>query len=296
MYISVKEAAQKWGISERRVRALCSQGKIPGTIREGRKWKIPENAQKPEDGRFKTNESLFERIDRKKVQLDSIRPISEEDLKQLMDDFMIEYTYNSNAIEGNTLTLRETDLVLHGLTIDKKPLKDHLEAVGHKEAFEFVQELVDDKKVLTEWDIKQIHFLVLTDRRKDRGVYRTKEVTILGALHKPTQPYLIQEEMERLLQNYNNSTDHIVKKLTQLHLGFERIHPFIDGNGRTGRLLINLELMKAGFPPIDVKYADRLKYYDAFDQYDLTGSSEAMEKLLAGYIENRLDDYLAFLK
>ena len=134
MYISVKQAAEKWGISDRRVRTLCSEGKIPGVTREGRSWKIPEEARKPEDGRYRSAESLLEMIDRKKTELDTRRPLTEGEIERLTEEFVVEYTYNSNAIEGNTLTLRETDMVLRGLTIDQKPLKDHMEAVGHKDA------------------------------------------------------------------------------------------------------------------------------------------------------------------
>ena len=142
MYITVNQAAEKWGISDRRVRILCAEGKIPGVIREGRTWKLPENATKPDDGRFKSAETLLEKIDRKKTELDSKRPLTPGEAERLTEEFAVEYTYNSNAIEGNTLTLRETDMVLRGLTIGQKPLKDHLEIIGHKEAFDFVRDLV----------------------------------------------------------------------------------------------------------------------------------------------------------
>ena len=167
MYMSVKQAAEKWKISDRRVRVLCSEGKIPGVVREGRSWQIPENAKKPEDGRYRSVETLFEVIDRKKSELDSMRPLTEGEIERLTEDFVVEYTYNSNAIEGNTLTLRETDMVLRGLTIDKKPLKDHMEAVGHKEAFYFVRDLVKEQVSISESVIKQIHYLVLADKTDD---------------------------------------------------------------------------------------------------------------------------------
>ncbi len=172
MYITVKQAAEKWGISDRRVRILCSEGKISGAMREGRSWMVPSDAKKPQDGRFKATESLLTAIDRKKRELDTRRPLTEGELERLTEEFIIEYTYNSNAIEGNTLTLRETDMVLRGLTIDKKPLKDHMEAVGHKEAFDFVRDLVKEQMPLSESIIKQIHYLVLADKREDRGIYR----------------------------------------------------------------------------------------------------------------------------
>ncbi|MBQ9764267.1 MAG: Fic family protein [Phascolarctobacterium sp.] len=296
MFITVKQASEKWGISDRRIRVLCSEGKIPGAYQEGRGWKIPTDARKPVDGRYKSKESVLLQIDRKKVELDGRRPLTAGEVARLNEEFIVEYTYNSNAIEGNTLTLRETDLVLRGLTIDKKPLKDHLEAVGHKEAFEFVRELVKDNVPISERVIKQIHYLVLADKKEDRGVYRRVPVRIMGAQHEPAQPYLIEVKMEQLLREFAESTEHIVTKLARFHIEFEGIHPFIDGNGRTGRLLVNLELMKAGYPPIDIKFTDRITYYNAFDEYYVKHNLSAMENLFAGYINARLDMYLDMLK
>ena len=296
MFMSVNEAAEKWGISDRRVRILCSEGKIPGAYRQGRAWKIPVDAVKPADGRYKSSESLLEMIDRKKIELDSRRPLTEGEVSRLNEEFTVEFTYNSNAIEGNTLTLRETDLVLRGLTIDRKPLKDHMEAVGHKEAFVYVRELVKEQVPMSESIIKQIHYLVLADKKDDRGVYRRVPVHIMGAQHEPVQPYLIQPKMEQLMIDYGSSTEHIVTKLARFHIEFEGIHPFIDGNGRTGRLLVNLELMKAGYPPIDIKFTDRIAYYNAFDAYHVKHDLSAMEKLFAGYVNERLDTYLQMLQ
>lgn len=153
-------SCDKWGISDRRVRIVCSEGKIPGVIHEGRNWRIPAEAGKPEDGRYKSAEKLLESIDKKKTELDSRRTLTEGEVERLTEEFVVEYTYNSNAIEGNTLTLREADMVLRGPTIDQKPLKDHMGAVGHKEAFDFVRDLVKDQTPLSERIIKQIHYLV----------------------------------------------------------------------------------------------------------------------------------------
>ena len=296
MFITVKQAAEKWGLSDRRIRVLCAEGKIPGAYQEGRGWKIPADAKKPSDGRYKKAESLLPLIDEKKAKLDNARPLTQGELERLNEDFAIEYTYNSNAIEGNTLTLRETDMVLRGLTIDKKPLKEHLEAIGHKEAFDYVSELVKENAGLSESVIKQIHYLVLADKRDDRGVFRRVPVRIMDAAHEPVQPYLIVPKLNELLHNYAESKDHIITKLARFHIEFEGIHPFIDGNGRTGRLLVNLELMKAGFPPIDIKYTDRLAYYNAFDEYHVKNNLSAMENLFASYVNERLDMYLEILK
>jgi excisionase family DNA binding protein len=183
MFMTVKEAAEKWSISDRRVRILCAEGKIPGAYQQGRAWKIPANAAKPADGRYKSALSLLEIIDQKKAELDKCRPLTAGEVERLNEEFTVEYTYNSNAIEGNTLTLRETDMVLRGLTIDQKPLKDHMEAIGHKEAFDFVRELVQDNVPISERVIQQIHYLVLVDKKDDRGVYRRVPVRIMGAQH-----------------------------------------------------------------------------------------------------------------
>lgn len=296
MFMTVKQAAEKWGLSDRRVRILCAEGKIPGAFQERRSWKIPMDAVKPTDGRFKSTESLLERIDRKKAELDTMRPLTAGEVARLTEEFTVEYTYNSNAIEGNTLTLRETDMVLRGLTIDCKPLKDHMEAVGHKEAFDYVRELVQEKAPMSERVIQQIHYLVLADKKDDRGVYRRVPVRIMGAQHEPVQSYLIRPMMEQLLADFSASQEHIVTKLARFHIEFEGIHPFIDGNGRTGRLLVNLELMKAGYPPIDIKFTDRMAYYDAFDEYHVKHNLSAMEKLFARYIDERLDGYLSMLR
>ncbi len=224
------------------------------------------------------------------------RPLTQGEVERLGEQFIVEYTYNSNAIEGNTLTLRETDMVLRGLTISQKPLKDHIEAVGHKEAFEYISELTKNNTPMSENVIKRVHYLVLADKKDDRGVYRRVPVRIMGAKHEPAQPYLIASKMEQLIDSCIGSTERIVPKLARFHLDFEGTHPFIDGNGRTGRLIVNFELMKAGYPPIDIKYTDRVAYYRAFDVYHEKRSISAMGKLFARYVNERLDMYLQMLE
>lgn len=296
MFITVKEAAEKWGLSDRRVRVLCVEGKIPGAYREGRAWKIPATATKPLDGRYTNSQSLIPILEEKLELLKHRRPLTEGELERLHEEFLAEFTYNSNAIEGNTLTLRETDMVLRGLTIGKKSLKEHLEVIGHRDAFEYVRQLVSDQVELSESVIKDVHYLVLSDKKDDRGIYRKVPVRIMGAAHEPVQPYLIRPKMEQLLDQYIHSEEDIVTKLARFHIEFESIHPFIDGNGRTGRLLINLELMKAGYPPIDIKFTDRLAYYEAFDEYHVKGNVSAMADMFAKYMQQRLDLYLSILE
>ena len=127
-------------------------------------------------------------------------------------------------------------------------------------------------------------------------MYRRVPVRIMGAQHEPVQPYLIEPKMEQLLIWFLESDEHIITKLARFHIEFEGIHPFIDGNGRTGRLLVNLELMKAGYPPIDIKFKDRLSYYNAFDEYYVKNNLSVMENLFAGYVNSKLDSYLKILE
>lgn len=229
-----------------------------------------------------------------------MRPLNETELKRLLDEFIIENTYDSNAIEGNTLTLRETALILQeGLTIAEKPIKDHLEAIGHRDAFEYVMTLADASTPLSERVIKDIHTLVLMNDRLNKGVYRSVPVTILGAIHTPPQPYLVPVQMEQLLADYEGMKRdlHIVEAVTEFHLRFEGVHPFIDGNGRTGRLILNLELIKAGLLPVNIKFADRRKYYDAFDVYHGEAqSAEAMTELITGYEIAELEKRISILQ
>lgn len=304
-YIKVSEAAAKWGISARRVRLLCEQGRIAGVERKGNLYMIPEDAERPIDARTYAKTSLkksytpiLEQINSFKKTLDSCRPLTPAEVEAIKEVFLVEHTYNSNAIEGNTLTLQETALVLQGVTIDKKPLKDHLEAVGYKEAFQYIEELAKQDKDLSEYDIKSIHNLVLADRPEDRGTFRRVNVRIAGALTNPVQPYLIEPKIEELLNNYKvwSETMHIVERVAIFHLQFESIHPFIDGNGRTGRLIMNLQLIKEGLPAINIKFADRRKYYDAFDEYSRTGSTEAMINLVGEAVVSRLREMIDMIK
>jgi excisionase family DNA binding protein len=302
-YITVKQASQRWGISDRRVRLLCAEGRIEGVVRKGRSYLIPADTLKPIDGRSLRGKeipeqyaALFTSIDEMMAELDRRRPLTAGELKRLQDEFLVEFTYNSNAIEGNTLTLQETALALEGVTIDKKPLKDHLEAVGHRDAFLYVVSLVSEKIPISERIIREIHSLVLMDRPEDKGVYRRIPVKIMGAYHEPPQPYLVPVQMERLVADLSKDNRHTIETAALFHLNFEGIHPFIDGNGRTGRLILNLMLMQAGYPPIDVKFADRRKYYTCFDSYYRDNDASPMVNMVGEYVKERLSQYLNLLQ
>lgn len=232
-------------------------------------------------------------INELKEKISTLRPFSQGELERLSEEFAIEYTYDSNAIEGSPLTLEETALILkENITIVEKPLNFHLSAIGHKDAYYYIEELIKGKEELSEREILNIHSLVLMDRSEDKGRYRNINVRIINTTAKVAQPYLIKSKMEELLKWYNSSELSQIEKIAIFHLRFETIHPFIDGNGRTGRLILNFELMKNGYVPINIKYKDRRRYYDAFKVWNEKEDSSLMIDLICDYLIEELNRYI----
>ena len=189
-FMTIKEASEKWNISERRIRQLLQDGRIEGAVKVGNNWNIPINANKPADKRsikldktdfkFDLPENYFNKVDELNEKLNSKRPISKETLKSLKESFNLEWTYNSNGIEGNTLTLRETQVVLEGITVGGKSLKEHLEVINHEQAILFLDDLIKDKEPISEWNIKNIHQLILRGiDDKNAGKYLRKVFEIM---------------------------------------------------------------------------------------------------------------------
>jgi len=230
----------------------------------------------------------FSKIEELNRKLKSLQPLNETEMKRLREEFVIENTYDSNAIEGNTLTLRETALIIKGgITIADKSVREHLAIIGHKDAFEYITTLATNNTELTTRVIKDIHSFVLLNDAVNKGVYRRIPVTITGAAHTPPPPYLVPVQMEALMGDFEGMKQnvHIIEAIAEFHLRFESIHPFLDGNGRLGRLIVNLELLKAGLLPVNIKFKDRMKYYDCFDNtYLINGrTSDALAELIARY-------------
>ena len=301
--MQIKEASVKWNISERRIRQLIYDGRIYGAEKIGTTWIIPDDTVKPNDKRYKDDkiefiinlpDDYFNELDNKLNLLNSKRPLSTATLKSLKESNILDFTYHSNAIEGNTLTLRETKVVLEGITIGGKSVTEHLEVINHKEAILFLEELVNNNEQLSEWNIKNIHSIILKEIHSDNaGKYRNENVRISGAKHIPTEHIKVPEEMENLINNYKDwGNYHPLIKSALLHGEFVFIHPFIDGNGRTARLLMNFEAMKHGYLPIIIRKDARLKYYDALEKAAIEHDYTDFIKLIVEEEIKMLDEYL----
>jgi Fic family protein len=272
--MTTKEASLKWGISDRRIRILCTEGKIEGAVKIGRNWSVPSDAMKPIDNRTKIKSEFegldyfFNLIDEQKKSIDQRRPLTKNQYNTLRNNLIIEWTYNSNAIEGNTLTLSETKVVLEGITIGGKSVVEHLEAINHRDAILFLENIVDRQEEISEWNIRNLHQIILKDiDNLNAGKYRMENVLIGGAKHIPPDYLVVPVQMQKLVYEDNREWIHYhpVVRAALLHGEFVKIHPFIDGNGRTARLLLNLVLMSNGYPPIVIKKESRLAYYEALD-------------------------------
>ena len=240
----------------------------------------------------------FKKLDELKLKLDSFRPLNPYIVKNLHEDLVLRWTYHSNAIEGNTLTLKETKVALEGITIGGKTLREHFEAINHKDAILFMEDLAQKEDKLSEYSIKQIHSLILKNiDDENKGKYRTTNVIISGAEHKPPQSFEVQSKMQEFIKKYNENITklHPIELASFVHIEFVKIHPFIDGNGRTSRLLMNLELIKAGFPPVVIKLEDRLEYYKALDIANNENDYKPFLELMKKVIEKSFEPYFYIL-
>lgn len=231
-----------------------------------------------------------------------MRPLPAEALEKIQNALNIEYTYESNRIEGNTLTLSETALVVNeGITISGKSMREHLEAVNHAEAVDYIRELAQKEVEISERVIKDIHALILHGiNRENAGRYRSVPVMMAGSTDTPPQPYLIEKQMEDFLirfQEMEVKGTHPILIATYLHDELARIHPFIDGNGRTSRLLMNLYLLQHGFIIVNLKGSNeaRRMYYNALETSHTQKRPESFQKLVAESEKASLKRYLSIL-
>lgn len=243
---------------------------------------------------------IRKRLEEKLTKLNKLRPLPKSAVQKLREKFQIEMTYNSNAIEGNSLTLKETFLVINeGLTVKGKPLKDHLEAKDHHAALEYLYDLVNKNKkhTISEMLIRNLHQIIVQETDKEwAGRYRNANVIIGGAKHTPPNALQVPQKMRNLIDwlNSQKSKTNIIELSALLHHKLVHIHPFFDGNGRTARLAMNVLLMQAGYPLVIILKNDRKKYYDVLDKAD-SGKYEPLVKFIAQSIERSLDIYLKTL-
>ena len=248
---------------------------------------------------------LYSQLDDLKKCLDSFRPIDANQMRRVREAWDTEYTYASNAIEGNTLSLAETSYVINeGMTIRDKTMVEHLEAINHSQAIQLIRDLAQNSNPLSEADLKLVHGLILYAIDRDNaGRYRSVSVGIRGTDIVFPQPYLLQRLMEEFFEfagTHHPTSDtalamHPVQYAAELHLRLVNIHPFIDGNGRTCRLIMNLALMQAGYPMTIIQPNDRQEYFEALNAARDEDNSDSFQRFVAKAVKHWLFEYLAVL-
>ncbi|MCD0472003.1 Fic family protein [Flavobacterium sp. JAS] len=242
-----------------------------------------------------TLEKILKEIDVLKEKLDTYRQFDSYKITQALE---LEYTFESNRIEGNTMTLRETDLVINeGLTISGKSMREHLEAINHQEAIGFIKDLMNKNNSLNERDLLSIHNLILRGIiPEDAGRYRKVQVMIQGSTHMPPQPFMVAKEMEEYFIWYeiNKNKLHPVILAAEMHERLVTIHPFIDGNGRTSRLVMNLILMQKGYLIANIKgdYETRVQYYQSLEKAQTKNDKEDFLLFIAQNEKESLERYI----
>jgi len=243
-------------------------------------------------------QNILNEIDSLKKQLDNFREFDSYRIAQALE---LEYTFESNRIEGNTLTLRETDLVINeGLTVSGKSMREHLEAINHQEAVDYIKDLMQKKLSINEREVLSIHNLILRGiMPQDAGRYRNVQVMIKGSAHMPPQPYMVSKEMEEyfIWFDENKNKLHPVVLAAEMHERLVTIHPFIDGNGRTSRLVMNLILLQNGYIIANIKgdYDSRMNYYNALEKVQTTGNKEDFLLFIAQTEKECLERYLSIV-
>ncbi|WP_252235884.1 Fic family protein [Clostridium sp. CH2] len=240
---------------------------------------------------------MFTNIDNKKSILDSKRLLNKVALDNLKKYFDVELTYKSNAIEGNTLTVTETKVILEdGITIGKgKTLREHLEVINHKEAIDYIEDIVSKDIDISERVIKDLHYIILKSiNNKNAGKYRDTDVLLSGSSHRTVEHLLVAEKMQELIRWYKENTEkfHPIELAAEFHLKYVYISPFIDGNGRIVRLLMNLILMRNGYPISVIKNEDRGEYMKALEKASTAGNTRDLINIVANSVEKSLDTYL----
>jgi Fic family protein len=240
-------------------------------------------------------QSTFERLYHKKQHLQSSRPLPAIALNKIKESLSIEWTYNSNSIEGNTMSLRETQMVLQeGITVKGKSLREHFETHNHDKAIDYLYSIINEEYTLRSIDILSLHGLVLRSIEEDfAGRIRNGGVRITGANFTPPNANKVPDLLDELIDFINTNPLNLndIELATIFHHKLVWIHPFFDGNGRTVRLSMNLLLMRCGFPPAIILKNDRKKYYEALNQAN-NGNYQKLTLLMCQSLERTLNIYI----
>ena len=231
-------------------------------------------------------------LEKKKFYHKNKNRLSKEGAEKISKSFDIDFTYNSTTIEGNTLTLIETKAVIEDkISIGGKTLREIYEVVNHNKAFDYVKQSIEKSEELNEEKVKDIHE-ILTENIIQGGIYRNTDVAITGATHTPPTPNEMYNQLKFFYEdlNANQIKMNSIELAAWTHAEFVRIHPFIDGNGRTSRLIMNYQLMKNGFLPISIQVKDRLEYYNALDIYATKRELTPFYNFIFNLEEKRLDE------
>jgi len=238
---------------------------------------------------------LAEKLEKKLAKLNSLRPLPKQTIESLRKKFEVDMTYNSNAIEGNRLSFKETYLVLErGLTIGGRSMKEHLEATNHKEAISAMEEMAKQKRTIVEMDILNLHAVILDKIKPEwAGFYRDGPVAITLAKHRPPSHKEIPGRMQEIVKLLNKKDEGIkaIEAAAEIHHQLVYTHPFWDGNGRLSRLLMNIKLMQAGFPPTILRKKERISYYNTLEKAD-AGEMGPLTTMIAKDVERSLNLYL----
>jgi Fic family protein len=239
----------------------------------------------------------YDRILAKKIKYEQNRSeISSVTLASYEKDFELRFTHNSTAIEGNTLTLMETKVILEdGISVGGKELREIYEVINHKKAYAYVKRCISENKPITENIVKDLH-AILTENIIVGGIYRNQEVRISGAGFAPPSGTEMYIQIKGFYEELKNKSDlNPIELSAWTHAEFVRIHPFIDGNGRTSRLLMNYQLMRQGFLPVSIAKEDRLDYYNVLEEYAVKGNLKPFADFIAKLEELQLDEYLKLI-
>lgn len=245
-------------------------------------------------------QTVLDRLTTKQMQIAKARPLPAETLRSLSDDFLIRYAHETTALEGNTLTLHETQVVLEqGITVAGKTLREHIEVTNVRDAWEWLDRLARDQKPITEEALLKLHEILMKGiLREDAGMYRRQPVFIRGSRHVPPNWVKVPDMMAQFVTRVQEGPrgEHPVRFAAQAHIDLAAIHPFVDGNGRVSRMLVNLLLMRSGYPPALYTQTNRAAYLTALETAQVEGEANAFVRITAEATEFMLDRYLLVLR